>query len=138
MRLSFDLQSEALRPMLLATLSKPEMPIQIILGAGHFAYKLLSLPPSIQYLRMNKLRRTLVLRIKSNLLVKYNGTVRRLKPSQIKIEGAWESKKGRGQGEPCKVQESLESVKRGRIDYFSREFIPRDGKSHREGCFPPE
>ncbi len=34
--------------------------------------------------------------------------------------------------------QSLESVKRGSIDRFDREFIPRDGKPHREGCFPPE
>ncbi len=34
--------------------------------------------------------------LKSDLLAKYNGTVRRLKPSKIKIEGAWELRKGRG------------------------------------------
>ncbi len=76
--------------------------------------------------------------IKSNLLVNYNGTVGSLKPCKIKIVGALESRKGRGHGELCKVQESPENVKRGRIDYFYREFIPRDEKSHREGCFPPE
>ncbi len=79
-----------------------------------------------------------VVDIKSNLVVKYNGMVGRLKPCRIKIEGAWESRKGREEGRPCLVQESLESVKRGRIDNFHREFIPRDGKSHREGCFLPE
>ncbi len=46
--------------------------------------------------------------------------------------------KGMKQGKPCLVQESLESVKPGVIDYFHREFIPRNGKSHREGYFPPE
>ncbi len=75
---------------------------------------------------------------KSNLLVKYNDTVRHLKPCKIKIKGAWESSKVREQGKPCQVQESLESVKRGKSNYFNRELIQRDGKSHREGCFPPE
>ncbi len=76
--------------------------------------------------------------LKSNLMVKHNSTVGRLKPCKLKIEGAWESRKGREQGNPCLAQESPESVKRGRIDYFRREFIPRDGKPHREGCFLPE
>ncbi len=39
--------------------------------------------------------------IKSNILVKHYGTVGRLKPCKIKVEGAWESGKGREQGEPC-------------------------------------
>ncbi len=38
---------------------------------------------------------------KSNLSVKYNGTVRRLKPFKIKIEGAWESRKEREHRKPC-------------------------------------
>ncbi len=53
---------------------------------------------------------------------------------QIQRGGAWESMKGR----PCLVQQSLESVKRGSIDPFDREFILRCGMPHREGCFPPE
>ncbi len=43
-----------------------------------------------------------------------------------------------GKGTRKNYAKSLESVKRRRIDYFHREFIPQDGKSHREGCFPPE
>ncbi len=39
--------------------------------------------------------------ITSNPLVKYNGTVRRLKPCKIKIEGAWEARKRREQEKPC-------------------------------------
>ncbi len=35
--------------------------------------------------------------LKSNLLVKYNG---RLKPCKIKIEGAWQSRKGTGKAMP--------------------------------------
>ncbi len=68
----------------------------------------------------------LLYQIKSNILVKHNGTVERLKPCKIRVEGAWKSGKGREQGKPCWVQESLESVKRGRMDYFHREGIPRD------------
>ncbi len=34
--------------------------------------------------------------IKSNILVKHNGTVGRLKPCKIRVEGAWKSGKGRG------------------------------------------
>ncbi len=78
------------------------------------------------------------LKIKSNLLVKYNGTVGRLKPCRIRIEGAWEQRKEREQDKPGLVQESLKGVKRGGIYYFHREFIPRNGKSHREGSFPSE
>ncbi len=45
---------------------------------------------------------------------------------------------GKGQGKPCLVQESLKRSRRGRVDYFHQEFIPRVWKSHAEGCFPPE
>ncbi len=38
----------------------------------------------------------------------------------------------------CGVQEKLETIKRGSMDDFHRELIPRDGKPHRKGCFPPE
>ncbi len=41
-----------------------------------------------------------VFQIKSNILVKHNGTVGRLKLCKIKVEGVWESGKGRDQGEP--------------------------------------
>ncbi len=43
-----------------------------------------------------------------------------------------------GTGKAMSSQESLESVKRRRLEYFHREFIPRGGKPHREGCFPPK
>ncbi len=75
---------------------------------------------------------------KSILWDRQSGTVGHLKPCQIKIEGAWESRRGSKQGNLYLVQESLENVKRGRIDHVHREFIPRDGKSHSEGCVPPE
>ncbi len=39
---------------------------------------------------------------------------------------------------PRLVQQSFEIIKRNNIDHFDREFVPRDGKPHREGCFPPE
>ncbi len=41
------------------------------------------------------------LTLKLNLLVNYNGTVRHLKACKIRIEGAWESRKGREEGNPC-------------------------------------
>ncbi len=33
---------------------------------------------------------------------------------------------------------NMDYVKRVSVDNFHRVFIPRDGKSPREGCFPPE
>ncbi len=42
------------------------------------------------------------------------------------------------QGKPRLVQQSFERVKCGSIDHYHREFIPRDGKSYREICFPQE
>ncbi len=56
----------------------------------------------------------------------------------MKIEGAWESRKGMKQGRPYLVQQSLEGVNRGSIDDLDREFIQRYGKPHQEGCFAPE
>ncbi len=47
-------------------------------------------------------------------------------------------REGMGTGKTMQIEQSLESVKRGSVDHFHREFIPRDGKSHRECCFPPE
>ncbi len=38
---------------------------------------------------------------KSKILVKYSGIVKRLKPCNVLLEGAWESRKGREQERPC-------------------------------------
>ncbi len=49
----------------------------------------------------DKLDNTLLDQIKSDTLVKHNGTVRHLKPCKIRVEVAWESGKGWEQGNPC-------------------------------------
>ncbi len=46
--------------------------------------------------------------------------------------------KAREEERPCIVQQSFENAQRGSIDHFDREYILRDGKSHREGCSRPE
>ncbi len=64
-----------------------------------------------------------------------HGPVRLLTPYKIKIERAWKSRKGIGEtmfsprvAWKCRAWEYW---------LYQLDFFPRDGKSHREVCFPP-